>query len=450
MPATSTHILDELKARHLFYQCTDEAGLRAHLSKSDPAAGGASGGVSLYNGFDPTADSLTIGNLVPIMLLRRYQHAGHTPVVLLGGATGLIGDPSGKESERSLRTPEEIAGNISAQSKIFENLLDFDAASPNTARMVNNDDWFKKIDVYTYLRDIGKHFSVNQMIARDSIKNRLTREQGISYTEFSYMLLQAYDYLHLYREQGITLQTAGADQWGNIVSGTDLIRRVLGRADNDKALAFGMTAPLLTKSDGSKFGKTESGAIWLSHKRPSGEPGTSPYAYYQFWLNTADDDIEKYLLLFTDLSVNHIADICALHRETPHKRDAQRTLAHEATSLLHSAGASENAQRASAALFSGDVAQLDAETLAEVFASVPSSNHDKASLGAGVPLVDLLPETTLCKSKREAREHLDKGAVSINGEKAGADSTLTAANLMHASTILLRRGKKAWHVTRWS
>lgn len=428
-------VLDDLRARSLFHQCTDEAALRKHLASPR----------RLYNGFDPTADSLTIGNLVPMMLMRRFRAFGHDPVVLMGGATGRIGDPSGKDAERTLMSEQTIEGNIAAQRAIFVKVLG------ERTKIVNNYDWFKQITFLEALRDIGKHFSVNEMIRRDAVKNRLEREgQGISYTEFSYMLLQAYDFLHLYRAEKITLQTAGADQWGNIVSGVDLVRRAHGQAEDGSPRSFGFTAPLLTKADGGKFGKTESGAIWLSHKRPSGAPGTSPYAYYQFWLNTADADVERYLLIFTDLEVPAIKDLCAKHAQQPHAREAQRTLAREATTLLHGKPAMEHAEHAAGALFSGEVASLDEGMLIEVFAEVPSSEHARSELaGEGMALVDLLPLTSLCKSKREAREHLGAGAVSVNGRIVGAEDRLTAGQLLHGSLALLRRGKKAWHVTRW-
>lgn len=442
MPATNTDLLAELNARHLMHQCTDEPGLRSHLGDAR----------SLYCGFDPTADSLTIGNLVPLMLLRRFKAAGHTPIVLSGGATGRIGDPSGKDAERTLMTDEQVQAHIDAQRPIFQAILGDDV------EIVDNHSWFQSISFIEALRDIGKHFSVNQMVKRDAVRNRLEREdQGISYTEFSYMLLQAYDFLHLYRERTVTLQAAGADQWGNIVSGTDLIRRVIadrqaGAADEKtESLAFGLTAPLLTKADGSKFGKTESGAVWLSHKRPSGQPGTSPYAYYQFWLNASDDDVSKYLRIFTELPLEQIDALLDRHAESPFKREAQRTLAQLATTILHGQAAMENAEAAAAALFSGELKALDADTLDEVFAEVPSSTHDKASLSEGVALVDLLAETSLASSKGDARKHLGAGAVAINGEKISSDApTLTTDHLLHGSVIALRRGKKNWHITRWS
>ena len=443
-------LIAHLKARNQFFQCTDVAALAAHFAGADAAAGGR----RLYNGFDPTADSLTIGNLVPIMMLRRFQAAGHTPFVLLGGATGLIGDPSGKETERALRTEDEVSANIASQQKIFESLLDFDSKRPNRARLVNNYDWFKPIGFIEALRDIGKHFSVNEMIKRDSVRNRLEgRDHGISYTEFSYMLLQAYDFLHLFRAEGVTIQSAGADQWGNIVSGVDLVRRAEGLDAQGNAKSFGITAPLLTKADGSKFGKTESGAIWLSHKRPvSGEPGTSPYAYYQFWLNAADADVRNFLFIFTELPSDELNDLMSHHEAEPHKREAQRTLAQQATTLLHGKDAMLHAEHAAQALFSGDVASLDEGALTEVFAEAPHSDHDRTALsGDGALLIDVLAQTTLASSKGEARKHLSAGAISVNGTKAdGPDARITANDLLHGKVALLRRGKKTWHVTRWS
>ena len=434
--ATSHDLLGELRARHLLHQCTDEEGLRAHLAEPR----------NLYCGFDPSADSLTIGNLVPMMLLRRFKRAGHNPVVLTGGATGRIGDPSGKDAERTLMTGEQVQANIDAHRPIFNAVLG------DETEIVDNYSWFRSISFLEALRDIGKHFSVNQMVKRDAVRNRLERdEQGISYTEFSYMLLQAYDFLHLYRDRAVTLQAAGADQWGNIVSGTDLIRRAEGNAEPGAAedadaplLAFGLTAPLLLKADGTKCGKTESGAVWLSAHR------TSPYAYYQFWLNAADADVDKFLKIFTDLTLDEIEELTARHADAPFKREAQRTLAQHATTILHGEVAMQNAEAAAAALFSGEVASLDVQTLEEVFAEVPSSTHARSELEAGAPLVEILPQTSLASSKSEARTHLNAGAVSVNGQKVeGEDAVLTTDHLLHGSVITLRRGKKNWHVTRW-
>ncbi len=445
-------LINELKWRGLFHQATDENALREHLSQPR----------RVYAGFDPTADSLTVGNLVPIMLLKHFQQAGHTPVVVMGGGTGLIGDPSGKEAERQLRTPEEIESNIAGQRPIFEGILSFEGE--NAATIVNNHDWLGKLSYIEALRDIGKHFSVNMMIQKESVKNRLEgREQGISYTEFSYMILQAYDFLRLYEDEQVTVQVGGSDQWGNIVAGNDLIRRThyvsrvalvgttkdgdqveVGEQIVTQQVSFGLTAPLVTKSDGGKFGKTESGAIWLTADR------TSPYAFYQFWLNASDDDAHRYMKLFTLLPQDEIASIIEAHTQNPGAREAQRRLAQEITKLVHGEDGLQRAEAATQALFSGDVSSLDEATLNEVFADVASTEHSKNELaGEGVALVDLLPLTSLAKSKREAREFLSNGGVSVNGEKVGLEDRLTATQLLHNSVALLKRGKKTWHVTRW-
>ncbi|QYK48631.1 MAG: tyrosine--tRNA ligase [Phycisphaeraceae bacterium] len=435
-----TDLIAELKWRGLFHQCTDEAGLHAHL---------ASGMRRGYVGYDPTADSLTIGNLVTIMLLRHLQNAGHQPVVVSGGGTGLIGDPSGKSAERTLMTEEIVRANVDGQRRIYGKLLDFSPSTKNHALISNNMDWLGKISFLEALRDIGKHFSVNEMIKRDSVRDRLNnREQGISYTEFSYILLQAYDFAHLYKDMGVTLQMGGSDQWGNIVGGVDLIRRyaLAAGAESTEHLSFGLTAPLVTKADGGKFGKTESGAIWLTADR------TSPYAYYQFWLNCADADVARFLRIFTLLPREEIERIEAEHAKDPGQRIAQRTLAREATTLLHGKSEMENAESAAKALFSGDVASLPENLLEEVLASAPSSVHNKSLLsgdGGGVLLVDLLVEVGLASSKRESREFLTNGAVSVNGRKASADERLTTSHLLHGRIAVLQRGKKARHVTRW-
>jgi tyrosyl-tRNA synthetase len=423
-----TDLFDDLAYRGLIHQETDKDGLRRHA---------AEGSRLLYAGFDPTATSLTIGNLIPLLLLRRFQDAGHRPVVVMGGGTGLIGDPSGKEVERQLRTPAEVEAHVAAQRPIYERVLDFSGS--NAARIVNNADWLTKLSFVDALRDVGKHFSVNMMIQKDSVRRRLEeREQGISYTEFSYMLLQAYDFLHLYDALGVTIQVAGSDQWGNIVAGIELGRKVR------QAELFGLTAPLVTKADGTKFGKTETGAVWLSASH------TSPYAFYQFWLGTLDQDIERYLKLFTLFSEERIGELLAEHAREPGARAAHRALAAHVTDLLHGEAAREQAEAAAKALFSGDVAGLAEDTLEELFASAPSTEHPLATLsGEGVALVDLLVEAHVAKSKREAREFLQSGAVSINGERAGVDDKLTGERLLHGSIALIRRGKKTWHVARF-
>ncbi|HZW09762.1 MAG TPA: tyrosine--tRNA ligase [Phycisphaerales bacterium] len=431
--------LNELAWRGLLHQCTDEPGLREHL---------AGGRRRAYAGFDPTAESLTIGNLVPIMKLVHFARAGHEPVVVMGGGTGLIGDPSGKSAERQLMTAETVAANVASQRRIFEAV--FAGAGVGTPRIVNNADWLVKLGYLEALRDIGKHFSVNMMVQKESVKARLeSREQGISYTEFSYMILQAYDFAHLHREMGVTVQMGGSDQWGNIVAGADLIRRIHaaehGRDEAGAPRCFGLTCPLVTKADGGKFGKTESGAIWLTRER------TSPYAMHQFWLNTSDADVVRFLKLFTLLSRAEVDALAEAHADDPGGREAQRALAHHATTLLHGEDEARHAEQAARALFSGDIAQLSRELLTEALGEVPSSDHPRSALaGEGIAVLDLLVETGLAKSKREAREFLAGGSVSVNGEKAGPEDRLTERRLLHGELIALRRGKKAWHLTRWA
>ena len=432
--------LDELKWRGLVHQTTAEDELPDFLGTGQRVG---------YCGFDPTNDSLTIGNLMPIMLLGHLQRHGHRPIVLMGGGTGLIGDPSGKDSERTLQTREQVESNVKSCSRIFERVLDFDSSNPDAAVLVNNVDWLEKLGFLEVLRDVGKHFSVNAMIQKDSVRDRLeNREQGISYTEFSYMLLQAYDFLHLRRSHGCTLQIAGSDQYGNIVCGIDLIRRDMIDQPEDEPRGYGITGPLVTKADGTKFGKSESGAVWLTAER------TSPYAFYQFWLNASDEDAGKYLRFFTFLDQGAIEDVEARHAEKPHERLAQRVLAEEVTRMIHGQGELDRAQAAAGALFGGDIGDLDEGQLKDVFADVPHSSHSKDSLGDGVLLVDLLPETSLAGSKREAREFLKNGSISINGRKldggSGLEHQLSADDLLHGRSILLRRGKKAWHATEWT
>lgn len=431
-------LLDELAWRGLLHQTTAPAAeLDAYLATPGRVA---------YCGFDPTSDSLTQGNFVALKLLMHWQRAGHTPIVVMGGGTGLIGDPSGKDAERQLLTHEQIEANVAGQRRIYERLLDFDPKRPNRAILVNNADWLAKLGYIEMLRDVGKHFSVNTMIQKDSVRARLQeREQGISYTEFSYVLLQAYDFLHLRRTHNCTVQMAGSDQYGNIVAGIDLIRRHLGAGPDGRVEAYGITAPLLTRADGKKIGKTEQGSIWLSPER------TSPYAFYQYWVNAEDADVIAFLKWFTFLDADAIATIEAEHVRAPHERAAQRRLAGELTALVHGDSERARVEAASRALFDGDVRSLDAASLDEVFADVPHSTHTRSSLdGEGASLVDLLAQTSLASSKREAREFLGSGAVAVNGERAAADRRLTVADLLHGRRILLRRGKRNWHATEWS
>jgi len=420
-------LLADLEFRGQLYQQTDAEGLRQHLTSPR----------KVYAGFDPTKDSLTIGNLVQILLLRRFQAAGHTPVVVMGGGTGMIGDPSGKEAERQILTPEQVAANVAGQRVSFERLLDF--SGPNAAVIVNNADWLSQLGFIEALRDIGKHFSVNMMIQKDSVRERLhNRDQGISYTEFSYMLLQAYDFSYLLQHHGVTVQAAGSDQWGNIVAGVDLIRRTQQRE------AFGLTTPLVTKADGGKFGKTETGAIWLAAQR------TSPYAFYQFWVNADDADVPKFLRTFTLFSHDEIRALEAEHQNNPGARAAHRALAQHMTELLHGAEGVAQAQKATEALFSGNVAELSEVGISDLFGSAPTVALEKNKLaGPGYPVADLLVDGGVAKSKREAREFLNNRAILINGRTPGAEELIKSDWLLHGAVLLIRRGKKAWHVTRF-
>ena len=421
-------LLDDLKWRGLLHQVTSEQ-LVDHL---------ATPGRIAYCGFDPTSDTLTIGNLLPIVALARWQQAGHQPLVLMGGATGLIGDPSGKSDERQLISAEQVRHNINCQRPIFARLLDFDG--PTAARIVDNADWLLKIGFVDMLRDIGKHFSVNQMVARDSVANRLSaREQGISYTEFSYMILQAYDFLHLHRTEGCTVQLGGADQWGNICSGIDLIRRIAGGD------AYGITNQLVTKSDGSKIGKSESGAIYLSPAR------TSPYRFHQYWLNAADDDALKFMRWFTFASQERVEELSRSHAVDPAARSVQRALADELTTMVHGEAETKRATLCSNALFGGDVRALDQQSALDVAADLPGPRLPRAALtGEGKLVSELLLEAGLATSKREAREFLESGAVMVNGERASLESRITAASLLHGSLAFVRRGKRNWAVAHFA
>ncbi len=420
----------------MLHQATAGDELRAHLAS--PRVG--------YAGFDPTADSLTIGNFIPVKMLMHWQRAGHTPIVLMGGGTGLIGDPSGRDAERTLMTRDQVMANVASQRKVMEKLLDFSAGVSNRAVLSNNIDWLETIGYIAMLRDVGKHFSVNEMIQRDSVRKRLEeREHGISYTEFSYILLQAYDFLHLRRSMNCTVQLGGADQYGNIVGGIDLIRREYHKSGDNHS--FGMTAPLVARSDGKKMSKSSGGAIWMSSDTSD---RTSPYAFYQYWINLPDADVVQWLKWFTMLGREEIAAIEAQHAAAPQERGAQRELARQMMDMVHGETERAKVEQAAAALFSGDVRNLDSAMLEEVFADVPNSTHGKARLeGEGADLVELLTETALVKSKREAREFLAGGAVAINGEKAAPDRRLKSSDLLHGRTILLRRGKKNWHATQW-
>jgi tyrosyl-tRNA synthetase len=418
----SEDFLDELEWRGILHQCSDLAGLRAHLAKGTKRA---------YIGFDPTADSLTIGNLATLKLLAHFQRAGHEPVVVAGGGTGLIGDPGGKSAERPLLSIDDVRSNVQSQMRIYSALL------PGAA-VVNNADWLVDLSYVEVLRDVGKFFSVNEMVKRDSVRNRLEGD-GISYTEFSYMLLQAYDFAHLYRALGVTLQMGGSDQWGNIVSGSDLIRRMHG------GQAYALTGTLVVKADGTKFGKSESGAIWLTADR------TSPYAFHQFWLNVDDSDVVGYLKRFTFLTREEIAELETEVATSPGERSAQRRLADEVTTWLHGEEACMRANAAAKALFSGDLKSLDAAAIAEVFADVPSSDWSLEELRTQpTDAVQLLVKTGLATSNRQAREFLAAGSVLVNGDKVLPDAVFGPGDLLFGNTLLVRRGRKLWHAARWS
>ena len=432
------NFLDELQWRGLLHQVTGGDELNQHLE---------GGGRVAYCGFDPTKKSLTIGNYLPIKLLRHWQLAGNTPIILMGGGTGLIGDPSGKDTERVLQTQEQVAANIEGQLRVFSKVLDFEG--DNAAIIFNNADWLCDLNFIDVLRDVGKHFSVNVMIQKDSVKERLNaREQGISYTEFSYMILQAYDFLHLRRVADCTIQIAGSDQYGNIVAGIDLIRRDMLGQEEAVFRGAGITSPLVTASDGQKIGKTEEGAIWLT------DDLTSPYAFHQYWLNVSDDDVGKFLRWLTFLPEEEIKSIESQQLAEPHQRVAQKVLANELTLLFHGKVNLKRCNDAASVLFKGDLQSLDAQMLKDVFADVPAGEYSKKQLDLpGVNLIEFLPQTTLCKSKREAREFLQNGSVSVNGIKISGDGALarvlTESDLLHGTTILLRRGKKTWYATRW-
>lgn len=395
--------------------------------------------VTAYVGIDPTADSLHIGHLCGVMMLRHLQRAGHKPIALVGGATGMIGDPSGKSQERNLLDEETLAHNVSCIKKQLAHFLDFESDAPNRAELVNNYDWMKDFKFLDFARDIGKHITVNYMMAKESVHKRLNGEarDGLSFTEFTYQLLQGYDFLHLYQTKNCKLQMGGSDQWGNITTGTELIRRTLGA----EAEAFALTCPLITKSDGRKFGKTESGNVWLDPKR------TTPYTFYQFWLNVADDEAERYIKIFTSLSHEEIDAAIAEHRQDPGRRTLQKLLGREITTMVHSQKDYETAVEASNILFGKatkeNLLKLDEATLLAVFEGVPMFEVDKDKV-LGARAVDLLAETTKCfASKGEMRKLTQGGGVSVNKEKLDAfDREITSDDLINGKYIIVQRGKK--------
>lgn len=392
---------------------------------------------TIYNGFDASADSLHIGHLVPLIALARLQRFGHHPIALAGGGTSMIGDPSGKANERKLLSREEVEGNIEAIKVQLTHFLDFEVKS-NPARLMNNAEWLMSLNLVEFMRDVGKHFTLNYMVAKDSVKSRLEREDGISFTEFSYMLLQSYDYLHLHDQEGCLLQTGGSDQWGNITAGVELIRRMRGTH------VYGMVYPLITKSDGSKFGKTESGTVWLSPER------TSPYRFYQFWFNTDDRDVIQYLKFFTFLTQPAIQELENAVADNPEERQAQYRLAQEMTLIVHGQTALEQAQQASQVLFGGEIAGLSAQAIADIFADVPSSDLPGQELeGQGMNVLDLLNQSGLTASKGEARRLIASGGVYINDQRVGEiTDSVTLADAIEGLYLVLRKGRKEYRLVK--
>lgn len=427
-----TNFIEELKWRGMIHDVMP--GAEKHLLESMRSA---------YVGFDPTADSLHIGNLVPIMLLAHYQRCGHKPIALVGGATGMIGDPSGKSNERNLLDEATLRHNQEAIKKQLSHFLDFDGNTENAAELVNNYDWMKDFSFLDFIRDVGKHITVNYMMAKDSVKNRISSEssEGMSFTEFTYQLVQGYDFLHLYRDKNCTIQMGGSDQWGNITTGTELIRRI------GDGKGYAITCPLITKSDGSKFGKSEGGNVWLDAER------TSPYKFYQYWLNSSDEDAEKYIKIFTFLREDEISDLVKNHTETPHLRLLQKRLAQEITVMVHSQTDFENAERASQILFSKsfkeDIQTLDERTFLDVFEGVPQAELPKSDIENGIDMIAALAaKTNFLASNSEARRALKENAVSVNKSKVDENYTITNEDLINSRYIILNKGKKNTYIIK--
>ena len=426
------NFVEELKWRGMLHDTMP--GVEDHLNEEMRSA---------YVGFDPTADSLHIGNLVPIMLLAHYQRCGHKPFALVGGATGMIGDPSGKSSERNLLDETTLRHNQDAIKKQLAHFLDFESKAPNAAVLVNNYDWMKSFSFLDFIRDVGKHITVNYMMAKDSVKNRISAEStdGMSFTEFTYQLVQGYDFLHLYNHNDCTIQMGGSDQWGNITTGTELIRRI----GNGKGYAI--TCPLITKSDGSKFGKSEGGNVWLDAER------TSPYKFYQYWLNSSDEDAAKYIKIFTFLDENTIDRLIEVHNEAPHQRLLQKRLAEEITVMVHSQQDFENAERASSILFSQsfkqDINTLDEKTFLDVFEGVPMAELSRAEFNEGLDMIGALAaKTNFLSSNGEARRALKENSIAVNKEKVTEEYILSSEDLINDSYIILNKGKKNTYIIK--
>ena len=391
-----------------------------------------------YIGFDPTADSLHIGSLVPIIILMHFQRAGHNPIALVGGATGMVGDPSGKSDERNLLDEETLNKNVAGVKGQLARFLNFDSSSENAAELVNNYDWMKDISLIDFVRDVGKHITVNYMMAKDSVKKRLGSDAktGMSFTEFTYQLFQGYDFYHLYKEKNCKLQMGGSDQWGNITTGTELVRR------KAQGKAYALTCKLITKADGSKFGKTAGGNVWLDSER------TSPYKYYQYWLNSSDEDAEKYIKIFTFLDKETIETLIAEHKEAPHMRILQKKIGEEVTIMTHGKEAYDNAIKASNILFgkstSEDIKSLDEQTFLDVFEGVPQAEIERSVIENGLDIVAAYAETGFLKSNGEVRRALRENSISVNKEKVKDDCVITASDLIADKFVLLQRGKKTY------
>lgn len=420
----TNELLADLKWRGLLYQQTDEEGLAGLLENEK---------ISLYCGVDPTADSMHIGHIVPLLTLRRFQMHGHRPILLVGGATGMIGDPSGRSEERQLQTVEQVAENVEGIKKQLEMIFDF--SSENGAQLVNNNDWIGSMSLIEFLRDFGKLLSVNYMLAKDNVASRL--EEGISYTEFSYMLMQAADFNHLFDHYGCRVQIGGSDQWGNITTGLEVIRKT----HEEEVKAYGFTIPLVTKADGTKFGKSAGGAVWLDAKK------TSPYEFYQFWINTADADVVKYLKIFTFISREEIEELEKTVETEAHLRKAQNVLASEMTKLVHGEEALDQAVRISKALFSGDLKALTVQEMKDAFSDVPSVEMPKEDKN----IVDFIVEAKVSSSKRQGREDVSNGAISINGDRVTDTSYIVdASDRLEDEFTIVRRGRKNYSMIKFN
>lgn len=422
----TNELLQDLEWRGLLYQQTDAEGMEKLLNEEK---------VSLYVGVDPTADSMHIGHIVPLLTLRRFQKAGHTPILLVGGATGTVGDPSGRSEERQLQTMDQIDKNVQGLKKQMERLFDFSSDAANGAVLVNNNDWVGPMTLIDFLRDYGKLINVNYILNKDTVASRL--DSGISFTEFAYTLIQGIDFNYLYDHHNVRIQVGGSDQWGNITTGLEMIRKT----HDENAKAFGITIPLVTKADGTKFGKTAGGAVWLDAAK------TSPYEFYQFWINTADADVVKYLKIFTFLSREEIEGLAVSVEEEPHLRKAQKALAEEMTRLIHGEEGLEAAERITKALFSGDLKALSVEEMKVAFSGVPSVEVAKEDKN----IVELIVEAGISSSKRQAREDVTNGAISVNGEKiTDLEYVIDAKDRLEDAFAIIRRGKKKYHMVKFA